>query len=190
MSVRLGTQFALCAGLGLIFAACGGSASEENMAPPGSGTPVVGNIPSNNAGQGSGDGFKGWGRGNAGSGGAAGTTPAAVGGSSGAAGTAAAGTAAAGSSAAGSGGAAGGAALPAAGSGAVVELDPFDIFGLGGAGAGAEPDPLDVFDLGAAGAPAISCSGLVCAELGDCQMLYPDENASCKFTRCEDFECK
>ena len=179
---RRGTQFALCAGLGLMFAACGSSAAEEGTGAAGSGIPVVGNIPSGTAGQSSGSGFKGWrDMSAAGSSGAAGAA-----GSSGSAGTALA---------AGSGGASGSAGgvagtTAAAGSGATVEPDPLDVFGLGSAGAAAGSDPFDIFNMGNATAPAVSCVGLICAELADCQDLYPDESAACKFTACVDLECK
>lgn len=186
-AVRQGTQFALCAGF-LMLAACGSSAPAEDGAGAGSGAPLVDNFPSANAGQSSGNGFKAWQRdaSGAGAGGAAGLTGTA--GSAGAAGVAAA---------AGSGGTAGsaGAAGASAGTGGAaassdaVEPDPLDVFGLGSAGAGAE-DPLDLF--GEAGAPsaADSCSGLVCLDHADCRDLYPEQNTKCRFTRCEEFECK
>jgi hypothetical protein len=36
----------------------------------------------------------------------------------------------------------------------------------------------------------ISCEGLLCLEAADCAGLYPEENATCKFTDCVDFACK
>jgi hypothetical protein len=132
------------------------------------------------AGKSAGNGFKGWRDPTAaGSGGAAAGTVAAAG-SSGAAGKA---PAAGSGGSAGSAGAAGGSA---AGSGTTAPAeDPLDIFGLGSAGAPAE-DPLDLF-----GTPGMmSCAGLLCTELADCQNLYPTEHAACKFTQCVDLECK
>jgi hypothetical protein len=178
---RLGTQFALCAGLGLIFVACGSAPAEETAGGAGSSVPLVDNFPGN-AGRSSGDGFKGWRSPTAaGSGGSAAGTPA--GGSSGSAGRA---------SAAGSGGSAGtagAAGSPAAGSGGAPEQDPLDIFGLGSGGAPAE-DPLDIFGPANAAPDMVSCVGLICTELADCQDLYPTEHAACKFTQCVDLECK
>jgi hypothetical protein len=144
--------------------------------------PLVDNFPGA-AGQRAGNSFKSWSKNGSGAGG---------GGAAGSAGSAAAGT-----TAAVSGGAAGAAgntagasgAVAAAGSGTTVEPDPLDIFGMGSAGAGADPDPIaDLFGTAGAGVP--TCTGLVCGELADCQDLYPEQNASCKFTRCEDLECK
>jgi|GEM_PF-5040212 len=176
-AVSRGTRIALCAGLGLMLVGCGSAPAEEAEGGAGSNVPLVDNFPGM-AGQSAGDGFKGWRNpAAAGSGGAAAGTVAAAG-SSGAAGKAPAG---------GSGGAAGGSAGgPAAGSGTTAPAeDPLDIFGLGSAGAPAE-DPLDLF-----GMPGMmSCAGLLCAELADCQNLYPTEHAACKFTQCVDLECK
>jgi hypothetical protein len=186
-ATKLGTRFALCAGLGLIFAACGSAPAEETAGGAGSSVPLVDNFPGN-AGRSSGDGFKGWSSPAAGSGGAAAGARASSGsgGSAGAAG--AAGNLAAGSG--GSSGAAGAAGNPAADSGTTTAPpDPFDVFGLGSGGAPAE-DPLDIFDPANAAPDAVSCVGLICTELADCQDLYPTEHAACKFTQCVDLECK
>ena len=51
------------------------------------------------------------------------------------------------------------------------------------AGVPEEEDPL----VGLAGD---SCEGLLCVETADCAMLYPDENATCKFKSCVDFVCQ
>jgi hypothetical protein len=114
-------------------------------------------------------GFTGWGK-NAGAGGAAGmagkTAAAAMGG---------AGVAGRPTNAAGSGGATSSMAGAAA-AGSMAEEDPLgDLFNMG---------------MGMAAAPAISCEGQVCLEFADCENLHPDEHAACKFTRCEDLECK
>jgi hypothetical protein len=162
---------------------CGSAPTEETEGGAGSNVPLVDNFPGL-AGQSAGDGFKGWRNPTAaGSGGAAAGT-AAVAGSSGAAGkTPAAGS---GGSAGGAGAAGGTAGGPAAGSGTTAPAeDPFDVFGLGSAGAPAE-DPLDLFGMPG----SMSCAGLLCAELADCQNLYPTEHAACKFTQCVDLECK
>jgi len=160
---------------------CGAAPAGETLGGAGSNVRLVDNYPGG-AGQSSGDGFKGWRNTTAaGSGGAAAGTMAAAGSSGGGGGGGKA-------PAAGSGGSAGsaGAAGPAAGSGTTAPTeDPFDIFGLGSAGAPAE-DPLDLF-----GMPGmVTCAGLLCAELADCQNLYPTEHAACKFTQCVDLECK
>jgi hypothetical protein len=185
--MRLGTQFALCAGLGLIFVACGSAPAEETAGGAGSGVPLVDNFPGN-AGRSSNDGFKGWSNpAAAGSGGAA-VASAAAGSGGSAGGSGSSGLA----SAAGSGGAAGiasAAGSPASGSGTTAPPDPLDVFGLGSGGAPAE-DPLDIFDPGMAAPATVSCMGLICTELADCQDLYPTEHATCKFTQCVDLECK
>lgn len=179
-AMRLETRLALCAGLGLFFVACGSAPAEENVGGAGANVPLIDNFPGS-AGQRSGDGFKGWSDPNvAGTGGAT-----AAAGSAGSAGKPSA--AGSGGGQAGVGGAAGAPTGPAAGSGTTApEEDPFDIFGMGSAGAPAE-DPLDLFG----GMPGmVSCTGLLCAELADCQNLYPTEHAACKFTQCVDLECK
>jgi len=50
------------------------------------------------------------------------------------------------------------------------------------------PDEEDPF-LGLLGPAEASCEGLLCLEAADCATLYPDENATCKFTSCVDFVC-
>jgi hypothetical protein len=79
---------------------------------------------------------------------------------------------------AGAGGSAGAAGSGAGAGGAAGEDDPGTV------------DPLALFGLGSAGAAAVSCTDLACFELADCANLYPDENAACHFTRCEDLTCK
>jgi len=168
-----------------MFAACGSAPAEETAGGAGSSVPLISNYPGA-AGR-STDGWKGWANANAsgkgGTGGAAGVA--------GSAGTAGKTTVAAGSggaaAAAASAGSAGSTGAPAAGSGTTAAAeDPFDIFGLGSAGAPAD-DLLDPFG----GMPGmVSCTGLLCAELADCQNLYPTEHAACKFTQCVDLECK
>jgi hypothetical protein len=162
---------------------CGSAPAEGTEGGAGSDVRLVDNFPGR-AGQSAGNGFKGWSTPTAaGSGGAAAGTVAAAD-SSGAAGKApAAGSGGSAGSAGAAGGSAGG---PAAGSGTTAPAeDPLDIFGLGSAGAPAE-DPLDLF-----GTPGMmSCAGLLCAELADCQNLYPTEHSACKFTQCVDLECK
>ncbi|HET8938372.1 MAG TPA: hypothetical protein VFN67_33240 [Polyangiales bacterium] len=184
-AVRQGTQFALCAGFGLILIACGSSAPEEGTANAGNGAPLVDNFPNGSAGQSSGNGFKSWQRDAAGSGGSADQSPAAAGsgGAAGQAGVAAGSGGASGSAgiaAAGTGGAGG-----AAGSGEPSEPDPFDIFGEGSAGASGD-DPLDLFGQGGAPAAADSCTDVLCLEHAECQAT---EHAACRFTRCENFIC-
>ena len=183
-ALRQGTLFALRAGFGLILVGCGASPMDEAAGGAGSGVPVVDNFPGN-AGQNASDGFKGWRKPDAaGSGGSITEAAAGSGGSAGSAGATA--------PAAGSGGEAGDAASAgsgAAGSGMSAPADPLDIFGLGSAGAPAE-DPLDIFNLGDAQPEAVSCAGLLCTELADCQNLYPTEHATCNFTQCVDLECK
>lgn len=98
-------------------------------------------------------------------------------GSSGSAGRTAGSSGSAGSSA-GSGGSAG----SAAGSGGSAGSSA----GSGGsstdAGVPEEEDPFGLFTP--------SCEGLICLEDADCASLYPDENATCKFTSCVDFFCQ
>ena len=182
-ALSLGTRIARCAGLGLMVVGCGSAPAEETQGGAGSNVLVVDNFPGA-AGQRSGNGFKGWRNPTAaGSGGAA----AGTGGTAGSAGAAGEAPAAGSGGSAGSAGAAGGSAGgPAAGSGTTAPPeDPFDIFGEGSAGAAAE-DPFDLFGMPG----AVSCAGLLCAELADCQNLYPTEHAACKFTQCVDLECK
>ena len=71
----------------------------------------------------------------------------------------------------------------AAGSGGVLSEG-----GAGGTG-GAAGDDADIFG-GLFPAPQVSCDGLVCLEDADCASLYPDEDAACHFTHCEDLVCK
>ena len=168
-----------------MFGACGSAPAEETAGGAGSNVPLVDNFPGM-AGRAASDGFKAWGSTNAaGTGGAA--SVAGAPGSAGAAGKSVAAGSGGSIGAAGSAGGAGSAGTPAAGSGTTAPAeDPFDIFGMGSAGAPAE-DPLDLFG----GMPgAVSCAGLLCAELADCQNLYPTEHAACKFTQCVDLECK
>jgi hypothetical protein len=64
---------------------------------------------------------------------------------------------------------------------------------MGAAGSTAEEDPFaDLFGdtMTGGAAPQVSCEGMVCLEFADCANLHPDENAVCKFTRCEDLQCK
>ena len=64
--------------------------------------------------------------------------------------------------------------------------------GSSAAGAGDPPDagaPDDEDPFGLLGPAEVSCEGLLCVEAADCATLYPDENATCKFTTCVDFEC-
>ena len=177
MSVRQGTQIALCAGLVLMFAGCGSSATEDESSAGsgGSNIPVVGNYPSAaNAGQnGLASGFKGW-------------RNDAAAGSSGASGMKAAAGGGAGS--AGSAGAAGAAGNAAAGSGSAGAAG--NAGAAGAAGDASQDDPLDLFGSGGSSSATSTCEGMICVEDRDCQDLYPDENARCKFTRCEEFECK
>lgn len=178
--------------LASVFIACSASPAEEDTAASSGQIPVVGNYPSASAGSkaaSTSDGFKGWG-------------PSASAGSSGAAGIAAgaAGMGAAGSAGAAAGsGTAGTAGTAAAGAGGSASADmsatsddPLDLFGSGAGGASAPgSDPIaDLFGPGASGAPAPSCEGLVCLEDADCQNLYPEEHAQCKFTGCVDLVCK
>jgi hypothetical protein len=178
MSVGQGTQIALnvarglVLALGLVTVGCGSSAEpEESSDSNNPSIPVVGNYPAaGSAGQtSSGDGFKGW-RGDA------------AGSSAGSA--AAAGAVAAGSSAvaAGSGGSAGTASTAGAGGAAGNAAAA----GSGG-DSSSDDDPLGLFGPTA---DAPSCEGLICVEDQDCKELYPEESATCKFTKCVDFACK
>jgi hypothetical protein len=91
------------------------------------------------------------------------------GGSAGSAGTAGS-AAGSGGSSAGSGGSAGSSSAGSSADAGMPEEDPIGDL-LGGAG-------------------QTSCEGLICLEAADCADLYPDENATCKFTDCVDFMCK
>jgi hypothetical protein len=110
-------------------------------------------------------------------------TPSTSAGASGAiassAGTSGGGAGASGNSAGTSGGAGSAGSMAAmAGSSAAGAGDPPD------AGVASDDDPLGLF-----GPEEVSCEGLLCVEAADCATLYPDENATCKFTNCVDFEC-
>jgi len=65
--------------------------------------------------------------------------------------------------------------------------------GSSAAGTSAQPDagvPAEEEDpFGLFGPTEVSCEGLLCLEAADCATLYPEENASCKFTDCVDFMC-
>jgi hypothetical protein len=60
----------------------------------------------------------------------------------------------------------------------------------GMADAGPGPDASDDPFGGLFGPLPTGCDGLLCLEDGDCATFYPDETASCKFTRCVDFVCE
>ena len=101
----------------------------------------------------------------------------------------AAASAAGSTSSAGTGGSAGSAGSDGSGSGgsmaASAGSSAADAGGQPDAGPPAEEDPF----LGLLGPAEVSCEGLLCLEAADCATLYPDENATCKFTSCVDFVC-
>lgn len=117
--------------------------------------------------------------------------PAAISGGSGAGSSAPGSTA--GASAAGSGGMLASAGAAAAGTGgrSAAGSGGASSAGAGGAGGtgGAAGDDDDIFGA-LFPAPQVSCDGLVCLEDADCASLYPDEDAVCHFTHCEDLVCK
>jgi hypothetical protein len=156
--------FAACC-VSLVFGACGSDAPAP-AADAGSGggpTLIVENPGSGSAGR-----------------------PAAIGGG----GSSAPNTTSAGASAAGSGGTLASAGSPAAGAGGSVAGDGGALSaGAGGAGGAGGDDDDDVFG-GLFPTPQVSCDGLICLEDADCASLYPDEDAACHFTHCEDLVCK
>jgi hypothetical protein len=117
---------------------------------------------------------------------------AAVGGSE-AAGVSAPSPGGAGATAAGSGGVSASAGAAAAGRAAIAGSGGNVSAGAGGSGvAGGASAADDDDDLlgGLLPTPQVSCDGLVCLEDADCADLYPDEDALCHFTHCQDLTCQ
>ncbi|HMI94418.1 MAG TPA: hypothetical protein VK509_23760 [Polyangiales bacterium] len=111
-------------------------------------------------------------------------------GSAGVVATPSAGIGASGASAAGTGGSSAGTGGSSAGAGGSAGSTAM-MAGSGTAGASVDagvPDEEDPFG-GLLGPAEVSCEGLLCLEDADCATLYPEENATCKFTSCADFMC-
>lgn len=144
----------------MAMAGAGGTPDLQVDNPGSAGKPAAGSGGTSQAGAGGSAAGSGGAVGAAGGGGAAGMAAAGSGGSNAGAG---------GSGGTGGTGGAGGAGGSGGAAGAPESDDPFaDLFGPG----------------------QISCEGLLCLEDSNCAEFYPDEAATCKFTKCVDFVCQ